>query len=42
MMSTQRDTLDYAFDAKLDLGGLYPSIRVSEGGRLDLGQGSPR
>jgi LEA14-like dessication related protein len=42
LMATQRDALDYAFEAKLDLGGLYPSIRVSESGRLDLGGGSPR
>ena len=42
LMATQRDALDYAFEAKLDLGGPYPSIRVSEGGRLNLGSGSPR
>lgn len=42
LMATRRDALDYAFEAKLDLGGLYPAIRVSEGGRLELGQGSPR
>jgi hypothetical protein len=41
-MATRRDALDYTFDAKLDLGGLYPSIRVSEGGRLELGDRSPR
>jgi LEA14-like dessication related protein len=42
LMATPRDALEYDFDARLDLGGLYPSIRVSEGGRLDLGRGSPR
>ena len=44
MMGEQRDDLEYAFNAKLDLGGLAPSIRVSEKGRLDLAGGlsSPR
>lgn len=42
LMATRRDALNYTFDAKLDLGGWYPSIRVSEGGRFELGGGSPR
>ncbi|MEJ2383560.1 MAG: hypothetical protein P8Y54_04095 [Xanthomonadales bacterium] len=42
LMATPRDALEYAFDAKLDLGALYPSILVSEVGRLDLGRSSPR
>jgi LEA14-like dessication related protein len=42
LMANRRETLDYAFEAKLDLGGMYPSIRVSEGGRFELGNGSPR
>ena len=32
-----REALRYDFEAKLDLGGLYPSIRVSESGALDFG-----
>lgn len=44
MMRKQQGDLEYAFKAKLDLGGLAPSIRVSETGRLDLAGGlaSPR
>jgi hypothetical protein len=44
MMGEQRNDLEYAFNAKLDLGGLAPSIRVSEKGRLDFAGGltSPR
>jgi hypothetical protein len=43
-MGEQRSDLEYAFNARLDLGGLAPSVRVSERGRLDLagGQSSPR
>lgn len=36
MMQTGQEALEYTFEAKLDLGGLYPSIRVREQGRLDL------
>lgn len=44
MMGQQKSELEFAFNAKLDLGGLAPSIRVSEKGRLDLAGGlsSPR
>jgi LEA14-like dessication related protein len=31
------ETLEYAFEAKLDLAGIYPSIRVSERGEFDFG-----
>ena len=37
MMQTKGDTLEYEFKAKLDLGGLYPSIRVKETGEINLG-----
>ena len=40
MNKTDRD-LTYEFEAKLDLRGLYPSIRVSESGHFDLAP-SPR
>ncbi len=32
--------LDYEFKAKLDLGGLYPSIRVREQGEINLSGGA--
>ena len=41
LLSGESDSLTYEFRAKLDPGGFYPAIRVSESGRLDLG-GSPR
>ena len=41
MMGEQRNDLEYAFNAKLDLGGLAPPIRVSETGRLDFASGLP-
>lgn len=41
MMQNPADTLEYAFEAKLDLQGLYPSIRVSERGTFSL-NASPR
>jgi len=37
MMQSKGESLEYEFKAKLDLGGLYPSIRISESGELDLG-----
>ena len=40
MMGEPMDALDYEFNAKLDLGGFYPSIRISESGTLDLGSGT--
>jgi len=36
LMQEQRDTFEYEFKAKLDLGGLYPSIRVKEKGDINL------
>ena len=42
MMQSQGEPIAYEFKAKLDLGGLYPSIRISESGELDLGSGGRR
>ena len=41
MMQAPKQNLEYAFEAKLDLQGLYPSIRVSERGSFNL-NASPR
>ena len=37
MMGESMDAVEYEFNAKLDLGGFYPSIRIAEQGTLDLG-----
>lgn len=43
LMRSQDPSMNYEFEAKLDLGGLYPSIRISESGEIDLaGASSPR
>jgi LEA14-like dessication related protein len=43
LMGTEKTALDYDFEAKLDVGGLFPSIRVNESGQIDLGAtASPR
>ena len=36
LMSTQKDTLSYSFEAKLDPGALRPSIRVKDAGEVSL------
>jgi len=36
MMGREDDLLEYAFEAKLDLGGLYPSLHVDEVGQFSL------
>ena len=36
MMQSQGDSVKYEFKAKLDLGGLYPSIKVRETGEVNL------
>jgi hypothetical protein len=36
MMHGGSEALAYEFEAKLDLGGLYPSIRVRENGSFNL------
>jgi LEA14-like dessication related protein len=41
MLQSPADSLEYAFEAKLDLQGFYPSIRVSESGTFALNP-SPR
>lgn len=40
MMDSPGENLEYEFKAKLDMGGLYPSIRVSETGNFNLGGNS--
>ena len=37
LMKQPGQSLEYEFKAKLDLGGFYPSIRISESGNLDFG-----
>jgi hypothetical protein len=37
MMQSRNENLEYEFRAKLDLGGLYPSIKVKETGEINLG-----
>jgi hypothetical protein len=41
LMHATEESLDYDFKARLDLQGMYPSIRVSESGAFDL-RPSPR
>jgi hypothetical protein len=41
MMQSTGESLDYEFEAKLDTGGIWPSLRVSETGTFDLAA-SPR
>lgn len=36
MMGREEEKLDYQFEAKLDLGGLYPSLYVEEAGEFSL------
>jgi hypothetical protein len=36
MMQSQDESVEYEFKAKLDLGGLYPSIKVRETGEINL------
>ena len=36
LMSTQKDTLSYKFEAKLDPGALQPSIRIKDTGEVSL------
>ena len=42
MMQERGESVEYEFKAKLDLGGLYPSIRVSERGEINLSKDSGR
>jgi len=41
MMQSSGESLNYEFKAKLDTGGLFPSIRVSERGSFNL-SGTPQ
>ena len=36
MMKNKGESLEYEFKAKLDLAGLYPSIKVKEAGQINL------
>jgi len=36
MMQSNGGSVEYEFKAKLDLGGLYPSIKVRETGEINL------
>jgi hypothetical protein len=36
MMKAQDGSFEYEFKAKLDLGGLYPSIRIRETGNINM------
>ena len=40
MMGRETEQLEYQFEAKLDLGGLYPSIYVEEAGQFSLAGGT--
>lgn len=37
MMGSPEENLEYEFKAKLDMGGLFPAIRISEKGNLNMG-----
>ncbi len=41
LMQAGTQSLQYEFNAKLDLSGIYPSIHISEGGEFNFGA-SPR
>jgi LEA14-like dessication related protein len=38
LTKNQGEPLEYTFKAKLDVGGLYPSLRISETGTFNTGQ----
>ncbi|MBT8061686.1 MAG: LEA type 2 family protein [Xanthomonadales bacterium] len=38
MMNNTGETVEYEFRAKLDLAGLYPSIKITEGGAFEIGE----
>ena len=42
LMSSEKDTISYSFEAKLDPGALRPSIRVRDTGEVSLSGGSTR
>lgn len=41
MVRKPGEAVEYEFKAKLDLGGIYPSIRLSEKGELNMGAAAP-
>ena len=41
MVQAQDQPLEYEFEAKLDVGGFFPSLRVSETGSFNQGDTSP-
>jgi len=41
MLSREEETFEYGFEAKLDMGGLLPAIRVKESGEFALHGGRP-
>lgn len=42
LMATPRETFNYEFEAKLDIGSLLPSIRIKEVGEIPLQQAEAR
>jgi LEA14-like dessication related protein len=42
LMRQPHESLDYRFRAKLDLGGFQPTIRIDEGGKINLAGDSPQ
>jgi hypothetical protein len=40
LMKDSGESLEYAFEAKLDVGGIYPSIKVAETGVFNLQDGA--
>lgn len=41
MMEREEDSLNYEFEAKLDMGGLFPSMRIKESGAFALNGDKP-
>ena len=41
LMARQRDRLDYSFNARLDVGGWMPDIRVEQAGQISLVSARP-
>jgi hypothetical protein len=38
MMNDPVHSMDYEFEAKLDMGGLYPAVRIREKGNFQMGE----
>ncbi|MCV6626751.1 MAG: LEA type 2 family protein [Cellvibrionaceae bacterium] len=41
LMDKPPQNIDYKFAIKLDSGGLWPSLRLQDGGKIDLGVAAP-